>query len=116
MTSDSKNERSPLGFNEVELDDNTRGSATQAKVSETIEFDRPNSRGGPLNNQTLLTEDQAENRVDTDQVLSRSMQVTSQYVTNGAIAVQKGKGKGYEEFDFVADNSDSKSEAGASQS
>ena len=26
------------------------------------------------------------------------------------------RGKGYEEFDFVADNSDSKSEAGGSQS
>jgi len=44
------------------------------------------------------------------------MQVTNQYATNGAIAMPNGKGKGYEEFDFVADNSDSKSEAGASQS
>ena len=44
---------------------------------EALEFDRENSRGAPLNNQTLLTEEQADSRVDTDQVLSRSMQVTS---------------------------------------
>ena len=34
-------------------------------------------------------------------------------MTNDAVPIKKGKG--YQEFDFVADNSDSKSEAGGSQ-
>ena len=36
----------------------------------------------------------------------------SQYMTNGAVAGKKGKG--FEDFDYVADSSDIKSEAGAS--
>ena len=54
-----------------------------------------------------------ENRVETEQILSRSMTVSgSQYMTNGAVAGKKGKG--FEDFDYVADSSDIKSEAGAS--
>ena len=41
------------------------------------------------------------------------MQVGSQYMTNDAVPIKTGKA--YNEFDFVADNSDCKSEAGASQ-
>ena len=63
----------------------------------------------------MITEDQAENRVETEQILSQSMQVTGsrRYTTNAA--VNSKKGKGYDDFDFVADSSDSKSEAGGSQ-
>ena len=60
----------------------------------------------------MITDEQAESRVETDQVLSRSMQVSSHYMTGGAVAMNKGK-KGYDDFDYV-DNSDCKSEAGAS--
>ena len=60
----------------------------------------------------MLTEEQLDSRVETEQVMSRTMQVDSQYAS-GAVPI---RGKGYEEFDFVADNSDSKSEAGGSQS
>jgi len=63
MQSNSKNERSPLGFNEVELDDITAESGSKSKVKgmqkqgTALEFERENGRGAPLNNQTLLTED-----------------------------------------------------------
>ena len=74
-----------------------------------------NKRGKVVNNQTLISDEHADNRVDTEQILSHSMQVVGsrRYTTNAA--VQSKKGKGYDDFDYVADNSDSKSEAGGSQ-
>ena len=60
----------------------------------------------------MITEDQTDNRVETEQILSRSMQAKDSrlYTTNAAVANKKGKG--YDDFDYVADNSDIKSEAG----
>ena len=61
----------------------------------------------------MITEDQSDNRVETEQILSRSVNVNGsrRYTTNAPIATKKG-GKGYDDFDYVADNSDIKSEAG----
>ena len=77
-----------MGFNEVALDDD-QGAGTQAKPrgQNGLEFERENKKDAQLINQTLMTEDQIDKRVETDQVLSRSMQVTSQYVTNGAVPI-----------------------------
>ena len=44
------------------------------------------------------------------------MQVNDRRQTVANAAIKSRKGKGYDDFDYVADNSDSKSEAGGSQS